>query len=360
MSTPTAFNFPAPSAAAIAEALQKEREAETPEPDFFANFEHDYKYVCEQEHQLLTLVRVDRLRDTITDAEYHEIELDFYRSVYAQMVHDKLLGKHKTDGELTLDGLRGMKASYKRMLAANGLTGDALRERRLEIMNQKYWKPEAELLQQKASLRQHDKLAELARQQAETKAKSGLRRTPPKATRRSSRVATRTANAIQSLPKSRSNSKPAGSATLDPSDSTKTISAAETTDLSRYVLILGNFTNLPDKGAMTGEVRGPFLTLEFEKDMYNPDGWMIGPSDDTDRCDVQIAVAGDKSGVSRQHLRIDLDVESACPRLTQFTYQNPLAVIVYRKRGDRKLLLTQKKSGMFPPWPFCLLSLTSK
>ncbi|KAF2241871.1 hypothetical protein BU26DRAFT_409524, partial [Trematosphaeria pertusa] len=132
------------------EALQKEREAETPELDCFAYFEHDYKYVCEQEHQLLTLVRVDRLRDTITDAEYHEIELDFYRSVYAQMVHDKLLGKHKTDGELTLDGLRGMKASYRRMLAANGLTGDALREKRLEITNQKYWKPEAELLQQKA------------------------------------------------------------------------------------------------------------------------------------------------------------------------------------------------------------------
>lgn len=85
----------------------------------------------------------------------------------------------------------------------------------------------------------------------------------------------------------------------------ETISAAETTDLSRYVLILGNFTNLPDvaklsenyryiftppkeshnwKEAMTGEVRGPFLALEFEKDMYNPDGWMIGSSDDTDRC----------------------------------------------------------------------------
>ena len=38
---------------------------------------------------------------------------------------------------------------------------------------------------------------------------------------------------------------------------------------------------------MTGEVRGLFLALEFEKDMYNPDGWMIGSSDDTDRCDMQ-------------------------------------------------------------------------
>jgi hypothetical protein len=89
-----------------------------------------------------------------------------------------LLGKHKIDGELTLEGIRGMKASYRRMLATNGLTSDALRKERLEITNQKYWKPEAKLLQQKASLRQHDKLAKLARQHVETKAKSGLRRTP--------------------------------------------------------------------------------------------------------------------------------------------------------------------------------------
>jgi len=197
MSTPTAFNFPTPSAEEIIEALQKEQEAQTPELDCFADFEHDYKYVCEQEHRLLTPVRIDRLRDTITDAEYHEIELDFYRSVYTQTIHDKLLGKHKIDGELTLEGIRGMKASYRRMLAANGLTGDALREKRLEITNQNYWKPEAELLQQKASLREHDELAKLARQHVKTKAKSGLRRTPP--TRRSSRVAARIANSIHAF-----------------------------------------------------------------------------------------------------------------------------------------------------------------
>ena len=143
------------------------------------------------------------------------------------------------------------------------------------------------------------------------------------------------------------------------------ISASTMTDLSRYVLILGNFTSLRNvaqlsenyryifsppkdndnwKGAMLGEVHEPFLALEFEKDMYTPDGWMIGSSDDTDRCDIQIAMVGDKSGISRQHLRIDLDVESKCPRLTQFTARNPLAVTVHEKDGDRKLLLTQKKS----------------
>lgn len=63
--------------------------------------------------QLLTLIQVDRHRDTITDAEYHGVELDFYRSVYTQLVYDKLLGKHKTDGELTLDGLREVKVFYR-------------------------------------------------------------------------------------------------------------------------------------------------------------------------------------------------------------------------------------------------------
>jgi hypothetical protein len=103
----------------------------------------------------------------------------------------------------------------------------------------------------------------------------------------------------------------------------KTSPTQQETDLSRYVLILGNFINLSNvadlsenhryifnpsnanhrwKGAMTGDVRGPFPALEFGKDMYSPDGWMVGSSDDTDRCDIQIAVAGDQSGVSRQHL----------------------------------------------------------
>ena len=115
------------------------------------------------------------------------------------------------------------------------------------------------------------------------------------------------------------------------------ISALMMTDLSWYVLILGNFTLLCNvaqlsenyryifsplkdndnwKGAMLGEVYEPFLALEYEKDMYTLDGWMIGSSDDTDWCDIQIVMVGDKLGISRQYLRIDLDVELKCPRLT--------------------------------------------
>ena len=204
MSTPTSFGLPTPNATAIEDALhklQKERDAQTPEMDCFAHFKHDYKYICEQEHQPLTLARVDRLRSSITDAKYHEIEVDFYRSVYAQIVHDKLLSKYITAQGLTLEGLRGLKASYRQMLAANGLTGNTLREKRLEITNQDYWRPEAEVLQQNAALRQHNELAKLARDHSASRTRSGLGKPVPKATRRSPRIAKRIPNLVQSISK---------------------------------------------------------------------------------------------------------------------------------------------------------------
>lgn len=73
----------------------------------------------------------------------------------------------------------------------------------------------------------------------------------------------------------------------------ETESADKATDLSRYVLMLGNFTNLPDvatlsensrylftppkgnqnwKGGLAGPVRSPVLALEFGKDIYSPEG----------------------------------------------------------------------------------------
>jgi hypothetical protein len=49
----------------------------------------------------------------------------------------------------------------------------------------------------------------------------------------------------------------------------------------------------------------PFLALKFGEHMYSPQGWVFGSSDDTDKCDVQLA-KDNTTGVSRQHLRIDL------------------------------------------------------
>ena len=50
--------------------VQRERGDSTPELDCFADVVHNYKYECEQQHAILTLAQVDRLRNKITDTEY--------------------------------------------------------------------------------------------------------------------------------------------------------------------------------------------------------------------------------------------------------------------------------------------------
>jgi hypothetical protein len=59
----------------------------------------------------------------------------------------------------------------------------------------------------------------------------------------------------------------------------------------------------------------PFLALKFGEHMFSPQGWIVGSSDDTDKCDVQLA-EDNTTGVSRQHLRFDLSPSLHCPRLT--------------------------------------------
>ncbi|KAF2787052.1 hypothetical protein K505DRAFT_134033 [Melanomma pulvis-pyrius CBS 109.77] len=186
MATPTGFHLPIPSATALADALEKvqrERDDATPELDCFGDIEHDYKYECEQQLNRLTHPKVDQLRSRITDTAYYRREVEFYCSTYAQMIFDKLERKHEPDGRLTLDGLRGMKTSCRRLLAANGLTGESLRKKRFDITDQSYWKPEAELLQELAAIRATHLQAKRARDLAKAKTKKPPR--PP--TRKSSR-----------------------------------------------------------------------------------------------------------------------------------------------------------------------------
>ncbi|KAL5118787.1 hypothetical protein ACEQ8H_003290 [Pleosporales sp. CAS-2024a] len=150
----------------------------------------------------------------------------------------------------------------------------------------------------------------------------------------------------------------AGSDRSNPEESE---SSNEPTDLSRYVLILGNFTNLPDvatlsensrylfappkedqnwKGSVIGQTRLPFLALEFGKHMYSPEGWVIGSSSDSDECDVQLTADRENLGISTRHLRVDVDEVSKCPRFTLLSSQNPLRIIIHEKSGDRKVFLT--------------------
>jgi hypothetical protein len=80
----------------------------------------------------------------------------------------------------------------------------------------------------------------------------------------------------------------------------------------------------------------PFLALKFGEHMYSPQGWVVGSSDDTDKCDVQLA-KDNTTGVSRQQLRIDLSPSLHCPRLTVLS-MNRVQIHI----GERTALSTNR------------------
>jgi hypothetical protein len=105
MSTPKEFEFPDISPQALKEALiraeHKAREPKTPKLNYFTHFKSDHKYKCEQLHQSLTLIQINQMRSKIKDNKYYQIKLNLYQSEYAEAIHNKLLQRHRVQGELT-------------------------------------------------------------------------------------------------------------------------------------------------------------------------------------------------------------------------------------------------------------------
>ena len=141
------------------------------------------------------------------------------------------------------------------------------------------------------------------------------------------------------------------------------MTTTEAVDLSNIVLLLGNIVgtdkilelsdnsryefHLPESnndgpvnwmGDQSDKLTAPFLALVFGNHMFSPLGWVIGSSDDTDKCDLQLA-KGNTTGVSREHFRIDLSPDTHCPRLTVLS-RNPIQTHI----GDRTVTLDQGQS----------------
>jgi serine/threonine protein kinase len=137
--------------------------------------------------------------------------------------------------------------------------------------------------------------------------------------------------------------------------------AAKAKDLANIVLILGNFVGTPNilelsensryeftpsgdlgddpswKGGQAEVLAAPLFCFEFGENMYSPQGWVLGSSDDTDRCDLQIA-ENNETGISGQHFRIDISPVRRCPRLTVMS-TNPIRIrdglrMVTLRRGE--------------------------
>lgn len=80
------------------------------------------------------------------------------------------------------------------------------------------------------------------------------------------------------------------------------------------------------KGGQSSVPQGPLFCLQFGENMFSPRGWVAG-SDDSDDCDLRLT-RDNRSGISRQHFRIDINPIGRCPRI------NVLSRNMIRLRGD--------------------------
>lgn len=69
------------------------------------------------------------------------------------------------------------------------------------------------------------------------------------------------------------------------------------------------------KGGQTQDPTPPFLSLEVGEHLFDPLGWVIGSDNNSDKCDLQISETN-QTGISRRQLRLDIDPETYCPRIT--------------------------------------------
>lgn len=153
MSTPT-HHIANPTPAEITSRLMQElrrQDSQTPEPVFGDEAaEEPYRWICEREHERFTAAEVDRYRELIpSGSPYWECEARYLKKVHSELVLDDLVRQYGSDW-------RKISRMYARKLKRNGLSANAIRERRRTISDQQYWKPEAEQLQLIAALREEE------------------------------------------------------------------------------------------------------------------------------------------------------------------------------------------------------------
>lgn len=69
------------------------------------------------------------------------------------------------------------------------------------------------------------------------------------------------------------------------------------------------------KGGQTQDLTPPYLSLTVGEHLFDPFGWVVGSDGDPDKCDLQISETN-QTGISRRHLRLDIDPDTHCPRIT--------------------------------------------
>lgn len=163
MNTPD-FSVPNPCPQDLVAALQAEKlrqQEATPELDLpITSSEQSYKWMCELEHNRFSSQEVECYRSDIFEPGYWEQEARHFKKELSELIWAHLVESHTVDGKTSTVGWRDIANAYVRRLKRNGLSISNIRESRCSIVNEEYWKPEAERLRQIAALREYNKQQE--------------------------------------------------------------------------------------------------------------------------------------------------------------------------------------------------------
>lgn len=141
--------------AGLEEEARRQQEA-TPSPNFRSQpGAQAYDYLCEIEHNRFTTDEVENFRMRIVEPSYWEREARHLKDKLSELVLQKLLREYGIDSAPT-DSWRNVAMAYGRRLKRHGYSTQQVRESRLEIKDQGYWKPEAECLRRISALREHE------------------------------------------------------------------------------------------------------------------------------------------------------------------------------------------------------------
>jgi hypothetical protein len=159
MATPTEFFIPPPTAEDLIGRLEEaanRQKAATPEITFDDKVEQCFEWFCEEERPKFEPNEIDKLRMGITERGYWECEARHLKDQLSELVWQNLLDEYIVDSVPATDGWRNIAMAYIRRLRRQGLSMQQVRESRLSIKNQSYWKPEAELLRRISALHEHE------------------------------------------------------------------------------------------------------------------------------------------------------------------------------------------------------------
>jgi hypothetical protein len=118
---------------------------------------------------------------SIPEPAYWKREAEFYREELSDTIWKQLITAYRDDVTTEAEKWRNIAFAYKKRLHRQGRTLDDVRQRRLLIEDQAYWKPEAEHLRKASDLAEVTVIRKRLKQKPHQSKRANVRNTAQKA-----------------------------------------------------------------------------------------------------------------------------------------------------------------------------------